>query len=244
MADLANLAAFYEKAGRSSWTSCVQRNNMLIVAFVRHRRDEHFAYLVDDLVRASTCRFWVFSIGRPARRDLHESLSKFMSYLDPEAVIAVRYSERDRTIWIEFADGLRRAVPWVSLNLMDISPALRPESIRLGRNPDTIELLDAQDEVFDVDAAAIRALVDPKVAKAHFAIAERAALTLGERLRLRREQAGLTQTALAERSGLPQEMISDLERGQHEPRFATLEKYARGLGLSMSDLLSGTTQSG
>jgi transcriptional regulator with XRE-family HTH domain len=32
-------------------------------------------------------------------------------------------------------------------------------------------------------------------------------------------------------------MISNLERGQHEPRVATLQKYADGLGLSVVELL-------
>ena len=34
-------------------------------------------------------------------------------------------------------------------------------------------------------------------------------------------------------------MISNLERGKHQPRFETLEKYAKGLGLSVAALLAG-----
>jgi transcriptional regulator with XRE-family HTH domain len=36
---------------------------------------------------------------------------------------------------------------------------------------------------------------------------------------------------------MTQEMISNLERGQHEPRFATLQKYADGLGITVAALL-------
>jgi transcriptional regulator with XRE-family HTH domain len=48
----------------------------------------------------------------------------------------------------------------------------------------------------------------------------------------------LTQSQVADRSGLTQEMISNLERGKHQPRFETLEKYAKGLGVSVAALLA------
>ncbi|MGH9750804.1 MAG: helix-turn-helix domain-containing protein [Candidatus Polarisedimenticolia bacterium] len=60
---------------------------------------------------------------------------------------------------------------------------------------------------------------------------------LGDRLRRSREDRGLTQERLASRSGLTQEMISDMERGTHHPRLDTIEKYARALGISVPALL-------
>jgi DNA-binding XRE family transcriptional regulator len=237
MADLARLAEVYKKTEVSIWADCFRRASPLLIAFVRRRADERCAHLVDDMLRASMGRLWVYTLGRSAKRDLHACLLDCVELLDPGAVLNVRYSEPDRTVWIEFADGLQRAIPWSALNLASVRPALLPETIRLGQDPETIEMLDASGGVFDLDAAAVRAMLDRKVTQAHVAVAEAAVANLGERLRERRERAGVTQTGLAGRSGMTQEMISNLERGQHEPRFATLQKYADGLGITVAALL-------
>ena len=50
-------------------------------------------------------------------------------------------------------------------------------------------------------------------------------------LRLRRE-AGLTQEQLAERSGLSQQYLSDLERGKLNPTVVTLYELATALGVT------------
>lgn len=54
------------------------------------------------------------------------------------------------------------------------------------------------------------------------------------RIRDARKNAGLTQTQLAEKSGLPQSHISRLESGRHSPSSLTLEKIARALDIPMS----------
>ena len=56
------------------------------------------------------------------------------------------------------------------------------------------------------------------------------------RIRSLRKGAGLTQTQLSERSGIPQGHISNLERGKHSPSFATLKKLAGAIGVPISDL--------
>lgn len=51
------------------------------------------------------------------------------------------------------------------------------------------------------------------------------------RLKNARLKAGLTQVALAERSGVPQSTISELESGRTaDPGYLTLVKLARALG--------------
>ncbi|HEX5443709.1 MAG TPA: helix-turn-helix transcriptional regulator [Pirellulales bacterium] len=50
------------------------------------------------------------------------------------------------------------------------------------------------------------------------------------RLREAREQAGLTQAELAQRTKLPQSHISRLENGVHSPSSATIEKIAAATG--------------
>ncbi len=57
----------------------------------------------------------------------------------------------------------------------------------------------------------------------------------GDLLRRHRLAAGLTQEALAERSGLSPRSIQDLERGRHRPHRHTAECLIRGLSLSGDD---------
>ncbi|MGD9868777.1 MAG: helix-turn-helix domain-containing protein [Hyphomicrobiales bacterium] len=47
-----------------------------------------------------------------------------------------------------------------------------------------------------------------------------------------RKERGFTQEELAERSGLSQQYISGLERGQRNPTIVTLYELATGLGIS------------
>jgi len=65
---------------------------------------------------------------------------------------------------------------------------------------------------------------------------------LGERLRARRTQLGLTQIELAARSGVIQGVISLLERGEKGALWVTtLEKLADALDCSL-DYLVGRTE--
>jgi transcriptional regulator with XRE-family HTH domain len=58
-------------------------------------------------------------------------------------------------------------------------------------------------------------------------------MRFSERLRELREQAGLTQTQLAERSGSPLGSIRNYEQGQREPYWNVVFKLARALGVSV-----------
>jgi transcriptional regulator with XRE-family HTH domain len=59
----------------------------------------------------------------------------------------------------------------------------------------------------------------------------------GAVLRRRRETAGLSQEALAARSGLHRTTISLLERGQRTPSIDVVQKLARALGTTMASLV-------
>jgi uncharacterized protein len=57
---------------------------------------------------------------------------------------------------------------------------------------------------------------------------------LAQRLvRQLREQAGVTQTELSERSGVAQSAISDYERGRKEPALSTLQRLAAAVDLDL-----------
>jgi ribosome-binding protein aMBF1 (putative translation factor) len=59
---------------------------------------------------------------------------------------------------------------------------------------------------------------------------------VGKKIRELREQAGLTQVALAETAGLPQSHISRLENAEHSATRMTLEKIASALGVQVRDI--------
>ncbi len=52
-----------------------------------------------------------------------------------------------------------------------------------------------------------------------------------------RDAAGLTQEALAERAGMSQQYISDLERGKLNPTVVTLYELATALGVGVGELV-------
>jgi transcriptional regulator with XRE-family HTH domain len=52
-----------------------------------------------------------------------------------------------------------------------------------------------------------------------------------------RDAAGLTQEALAERAGMSQQYISDLERGKLNPTIVTLFELATALGVGVVELV-------
>ena len=52
-----------------------------------------------------------------------------------------------------------------------------------------------------------------------------------------RKAAGLTQAALAEKSGQRSATISDIESGKTDPRLSTLKALAGALGLEIGDIV-------
>lgn len=69
------------------------------------------------------------------------------------------------------------------------------------------------------------------------------ARTVATRVLDYRVQRGLSQAALARELGVSQPLIARLERGEHEPSFATLVRLSRHLDLEFHiDIKSGSLQ--
>jgi transcriptional regulator with XRE-family HTH domain len=62
---------------------------------------------------------------------------------------------------------------------------------------------------------------------------------LGQRIRKIRREKGWRQIDLAEHSGVHEVHISDIERGAREICLNNLVALAKGLGVSMSELVKG-----
>lgn len=61
-----------------------------------------------------------------------------------------------------------------------------------------------------------------------------------EALRVRREAAGLTQEALAERADTSVRFISFLETGRRQPSLSAIAALSDGLGIPMAELVADT----
>jgi len=61
---------------------------------------------------------------------------------------------------------------------------------------------------------------------------------LAKRLQRLKRDAGLTQEALAAKSGVSRVTFARLEAGEQDPRYETLPALARGLGVSLETLLT------
>lgn len=59
----------------------------------------------------------------------------------------------------------------------------------------------------------------------------------GERLRQLREKRGLNQIQLSEKIGIENSHLSRLESGKREPGLYMLELLAKGLGVTISELM-------
>lgn len=60
---------------------------------------------------------------------------------------------------------------------------------------------------------------------------------VGGRIRQGREALGLSQEALADRMGTSHQQVGRVERGETDLRLSTLLDFARGVGVSASELV-------
>lgn len=64
-------------------------------------------------------------------------------------------------------------------------------------------------------------------------------LRLGKRVRELREATGLSQEAFADKCGLDRTYVGGIERGERNAAVLSLKKLAKGLGVTLSELLEG-----
>ena len=62
---------------------------------------------------------------------------------------------------------------------------------------------------------------------------------LGERIKLKREELGLTQLQLAQALGVTPQHISVIEKGKRSPSLDSLAKLAQELGVTTDYLITG-----
>lgn len=61
---------------------------------------------------------------------------------------------------------------------------------------------------------------------------------IGKRIKQYRKNAGLSQVGLAEKASIQPNTLARLERGEHRASSPTIEKLAKALGVTASDILA------
>ena len=236
--DLSRFAKHYRAKGTHGWIASVRRMRPLFLALVRTRRDEGLAALIDDLLKASDLRMIVCR-DTPSGTELQHGLTEALQALEPDSLLEVRYSPPRDSLWVQFGDGFSGTVDWATLGIEDLRDELVAESVNVGETGRTLEMSRTDGDLFEIDAASVRAVLDREFRRSLNEQATDANETVGVWLRKAREGAALTQVALSERTGIDQAVISRLEAGKQRPRIDTLRRISSALDMTVSELLGG-----
>lgn len=207
------------------------------------RTDEDRRLLRDpDIALRLSERHLVFALGATdqgepsAHAALLGYLSAVVDRMRPDRVRTARFAAPDDVLWLEFGDGLARALTWSRLSFASRT-TLRPVFAVAQEDGRSVLVVDGSGAEMTVDAEVLRAEADAgyRAAAASSDASERAAT--GARLRRLREERGLSQQQVAALSGVPQESLSRIENGRRDPRLDTLKKLAAALDTDVARLL-------
>ena len=163
-------------------------------------------------------------------------------YIDREGMLDVTFENGDH-----FLVAVESVLPWVtgapfgptSARVAGGAATVTPTAwgkMRIGETGDVLEI-PADGTVIEIPWDRIRAIADP-VFRAHLAeLAHERARHIGGRLRAMRLEAGLTPAALAEKVGVSQEVIANLETGKIEPQTDLIQHIAGVLGRRLRDFV-------
>ncbi len=223
-------------------------STLLYVLLVRTALDRKRLAEPEVALRLNDDRLFVFDLkGAEVRADQFRPLMQqyfrgVLERLQPDRVRTARFSPVDGVLWLEFGDGLNRALQWDSLPFarqLDVTPL----SASAREHGQSVQLVDAEGREVDVDAGALRALVDPDHLRLIEGEDRDLRAQIGARLRRVREESGLSQQQVSERGGVAQESLSRIENGRRDPRLETLRKLARGMDMTLPELLQSLSSS-
>lgn len=237
LSDLSRLVRHFRDFDVHGWTASVRRTQPFFVAFVRTERDRACAAMVDDLLRASDMRLNVCNDASDWQL-VFRCVSAGISSVRRDGLVEVRYLAGVDALWAQFGDGFTGLLRWPTLGIEQVKDSLVLESATVGAHHNAIEIATKAGELFEIDSAAARGVLDATFAAELHDQASEYDEALGARVRRAREAKKLTQPTLGERVGLDQAVISRIERGKVRPRIDTLRRLASGLDLSVSELLS------
>lgn len=162
------------------------------------------------------------------------------SYVDRQDMLDVTFENGDH--FLVAAESILPAGCSVPLRRPRFGVASRAEPLpspdwakmRIGETGDVLEV-PTRSTVIEIPWDRIRSIADPEF-RAH--LADRAverARRIGARIRALRLEAGLTPGALADKVGVPREVLANLEAGKLEPQTDLIEHIAIALGRRLRD---------
>lgn len=174
--------------------------------------------------------------GADEARAVRDYFGALLPLLEPDRVLAARFSAVDSLLWIQFGDGLERALRWSDLPFSR-ELGIFPVAVSARVGGESIAIADEAGNDIDVSASSLRAFLDEGFRSRLDSTDAAERRMVGARIRALRESAKLSQEELSRRTGIAQESLSRIETGRRDPRLGTLQRLARGLGLSLDQLM-------
>jgi DNA-binding XRE family transcriptional regulator len=137
-------------------------------------------------------------------------------------------------IELKFADGAEGLIPFS--DIPEIGEASKLASIEIP-NPYLIALTSRAGDVAEVPWDFGRHYCDASYRQRVEGLAASGRQSIGERIRALRDEAGMTQQALASAAGIGRVTLVRIERGEQSPRYDTLAGLAKALDRSVADLV-------
>jgi DNA-binding XRE family transcriptional regulator len=151
-------------------------------------------------------------------------------------VVEAGFFALDSILHVRFEDGVERAVRWGELPFAT-HLGFVPVGAAPGHGGESLVLVDATGREVTLSAESMRAALDEEYRARVCAQDESERGIVGTRLRTVRRTMDLSQLQLSRRSGIPQESLSRIENGRRDPRLGTLQRLARGFGLTLDQLM-------
>lgn len=242
--DLYSLVHHIRNVDREVWTYRVKKNNPYFISIIRNKRDEKVADLIDDLLKISDNRLTVIKVTKDFKeikdkRELLDELNKIITRnFNPDALKKVSFNKVKKSFIVEFNDGVYGEITLHDLDIQDLEDQLLLDSPQISEHGNAVEIFTEDGEIFDIDAAVLKSLISEKTKDQ---IREQARLTaqnVGDQIKSVRKEKNITQNELSELTNIDQAIISKIETGKHLPRFDTIERIAKGLNVTVSQLLN------
>lgn len=151
-----------------------------------------------------------------------------------QTVVRARLSPAGLEVW--FADGLR-----AKMSLPEVCDATGavPLNVSLSDDQEVVVLHLPKGRKYPITWGSLRYRADAGFRAEMHSEVVRTNLHVGARIRLARETAGATQTALAQLAGVSRATLSRIELGQQDATIPTMLAIAKALDLSVGALLVG-----
>jgi DNA-binding XRE family transcriptional regulator len=245
--DLSAVARAITPRTASEWLTTSRRRRLWVVAFLAEKAKSEETARIEGILRSLDGRLSLvaeprFSLVARRWKEAGECVRNTVALLEDHALLDVRTLPDPFRFLVRFGDGLAGVLTPEQLGLDGLTGELSFHSAAPGSGGRTLQIAPRPGggrEGVALDAEFVRTLVDQAGGdrQAESALSGSSA-PVGARIRAARRFRQLSQAELGRRIGMDQAVISNLERGVHSPRTDTLKRVARGLGMSLSELLT------